>query len=680
MRSLNRLVLVALMLLASLAPAQEVRRHILAIVPGQAPDPDLENPVHQLIETPLNYLGMVVRYHYVDSGPPPADWIGDTRAILTFFYDEQAAPDWLWPYLEQAVERHPVRVVHLGDYGPLGRDRERLGRWLRRLGLRDQDVYAKDPMRVAIELRDKKLCAYEASPRMRAVHTGPRSVDPKNRVWVTTKDRLDVDTVCHPVVTGAWGALALDPWLLFDNSDQGERRWHLDPFAFFREALGLQGVPVPHPAVLNGRRIWFCQIDGDGFESFSSVETGSINGKVFLDQVLTHYELPFTTSVIVSSLTDDYRVDKPTEKMALAKRILHLPNIEPASHGVLHTLDWRSPLRPDSAPRTIVWYPRLKNFKYSPIAEVRDSIRFVNERLLDGTRRCAVMLWTGEANPDEDAIAAAEDAGCVHLNGGVFRWDDWHDSLAFVTPWSRRVGARLQVYAGAANENTFEGFFDTMPGAFAHIDTTLTRTGSPRILKPANLYIHFYSAENKQRMEALHGLLKRWPGKETAPVFASTYARAVRSAILTARITRTPRGWRCEDFGDCRTLRIDDESRTPDLHASRGVLGFRRSGRRLWIHLSQPDADVVLAERPTRKPHVEQANCILTDTEFGDTGVSVTATAHNPRVVIFAGFAPNDAVRILIDSIARSGRADDHGRVTVHVPEPGSTRIAVGTP
>ena len=34
-----------------------------------------------------------------------------------------------------------------------------------------------------------------------------------------------------------------------------------------------------------------------------------------------------------------------------------------------------------------------------------------------------------------------------------------------------------QVYAGAANENVFDGFYDTMPGAFRHIDTTIERTG-----------------------------------------------------------------------------------------------------------------------------------------------------------------------------------------------------------
>ena len=483
-----------------------------------------------------------MRYHYLETGPPPAEWLQDSRAVLTWFYDEHEAPPWLWPLLESAVDRHAMRVVHLGDLGPLKRDPERLARWLKRFGLKSQDLYLRDALRVAVEFRDEKLCAYEANPRPHAVHTGPRSVDPKNRVWVTTRDRFDKDAACHPIVTGRWGALALDPWFLLDKSEQGERRWFVDPFAFFREALGMERVPAPHPAVLNGRRMWFCQVDGDGFESYSSVEPGKICGHVFTERVLKAYPLPFTVSVIVSSLTDDYEIADETEKMALARRTLQLPNVEPASHGVLHTLNWRRPLRPDSKPRTIVWYPSLKNFAYTPVAEVRESIRFVNERLLDAPRRCEVMLWTGEANPDEAAIRAATEAGCVNLNGGVFRWDAWHDSLAFVTPWSRRVGRQLQVYAGAANENAFEGFFDTMPGAFAHIDATIRRTGEPRILKPANLYVHFYSAENPQRLRALGGPTRALAG-QAHRAGPRQHVRA-RRALRGARSASAPHGTR----------------------------------------------------------------------------------------------------------------------------------------
>ena len=364
--------------------------------------------------------------------------------------------------------------------------------------------------------------------------------------------------------------------------------------------------------------------------------------------------------------------------MKLARAIFELKNVEPASHGVLHTLEWQRPLEKDSKPKTIMWYPSMENYTYSQVAEVRDSIRFINERLTTKPNRCFVMLWTGHANPYEDAIQAAYDAGCINLNGGVFRWDKWHDSLGFVSPWSRRAGKALQIYAGAANENDFEGFFDTMPGAFGHIDQTIERTGHPRILKPADIYIHFYSAEKRARFDPVHDLTRRWALQEpTAPVFASTYAYSVKSAVDTARMIRTADGWRFRGFGDCRTVRFDDEARSIDLARSTGVLGARRKGRRYWIHLAEGDADVVLTRTPPRRPHVEEANCILESAELTATSVAVTAVAHNRRLIVFAGLPAQREVTVTIGENASKRKTDEAGRMIVELAEPGRTRVAV---
>lgn len=666
-----------MLVLALLAPgvcAQEVRRHILALVPGAEPDPSNENAVHMVLETPLNHLGMIVRHHYIETGPPPAEALEGARAVLTWFDSATADVPWLWDWLENEVAPRPIRVIHFGDWGPLSKDSKRLSKWLERFGMEWQEVFALGPYGIDVTLRSKALCAMEADPRLHVVHSGPRSISKANRPWVTTKH----ETTCHPVVTGPWGAIAMAPWTLQNGTEAQDRRWHLDPFAFFREALGLERVPAPQPAVLNGRRVWYLQVDGDGFESLSSIRPGILAAQIMKEEMFDQYQLPFTVSVIIRSLTDDYNVDKPTPKMKLAREILAMGNVEPASHGVLHTLDWRAKFTEQSKPRTVKWYDGLDNYVYSDVAEVRDSIRFINERLTVRPRRCRVMLWTGEANPLEDAIQAVYDANCANLNGGVYRWDAWHDSVGYVTPWSRRTGRALQVYAGAANENDFEGFFETMPTAFGHIDTTMERTGTGRILKPVDLYIHFYSAETRARFDVVHRLLRKWTTeRETTPVHVSTYANAVVSAVETARIERTAEGWKFRNFGDCRSVRINHDPRDIDLDRSTGVLGFRRLDDRLWIHLSQPNAEIFLASTPRRRPHVEQANCTLEDASLTEDGVAVTAVAHNPRLVVVAGFAANQLVTVTVDESRRPMQADDDGRVTVRLAEPGRSRITV---
>jgi hypothetical protein len=668
----------ALLFLSSLAPAQEVQRYVIALVPGAKPDIHLENPVHEILETPINHLGLLVRHHYIQSGPPPADVLDGACAVLTWFGADTKDAAWLWPWLEDEVAPKKLRVIHFGDYGPLQKDGPRLERWLARFGLQHQTFQKAGPYGIKVEVRDAKLCALEEDPRLRSVHAGPRSTGKNNRPWITTTDRSDRKSICHPVVTGPWGAVALNPWTVRSGGKNQDRRWHLDPFPFFREALGMERVPAPHPAVLNGRRMWFLQVDGDGFESLTSIKSDVYAAQVMKEDVFERYALPYTVSIVCRSLTPDLKIAKPTAAMKLAREIFRLPNVEPASHGVLHTLEWQQELKSDSAPKTVMWYPSMKNYQYGQVAEVRDSIRFINERLTDRPNRCFVMLWTGHANPFEDAVQAAYDAGCINLNGGVFRWDPWHDSVGFVSPWSRRVGKALQIYAGAANENDFDGFFDTMPGSFGHIDITIERTGSPRILKPADIYIHFYSAEKRARLLPTHDLIQRWALKEpTAPVFASTYANAVKSAVDTARIIRTEIGWRFEDFGHCRSVRFEHETREIALTQSKGVLGTRRVGHRLWIHLARPNAEIVFAVDPPRRPHVEEANCILEDADIGARRIAVTATAHNPRLIVFAGLPPSKDVGLRIDDLEARRRTDAEGRLTVRLEQPGRTRVVV---
>jgi len=656
-----------------------VRRHVIALMGGARPRLDTADIVHAVLEMPLNHLGLVVHRHYLADGPPPEEWLDDTCAVLTYFTSVAEDTPWLWPWLEREVTKRKLLVIHFGNFGPLAADPQRLARWLQRFGLAYDDRYAEGAARV--EVRVPSEAALEADPRVRAVHRGPRNDSAANRVWVETRDRLAPEDARAPVVTGPWGGIALDPWTLTEGGEDEDRRWHLDPFLFLEEALRMRGVPAPHPSVLNGRRMWFLHVDGDGFESLSSVRAGAWNAKVMLDEVFRRYALPFTVSIIVRGLTEDYEVAEPTPKMLLAHEILNLPNVEAASHGVLHTLKWEEEAgseQPKSGVGGMMWYPSLEHYRYSRVNEVRESIRFINERLLEPPRRCALMLWTGNALPPEEAILAAGEMGSRNMNGGVFRWDPWYDSLGFVSPWSRRVGKALQVYAGAPNENEYEGFFDTMPRAFAHVAETIARTGSPRVLKPADIYVHFYSAENPVRLTVLHDLIRRFAIEgEAAPVFASTYVEAVEAAVDRSRIRRLPDGWLLQDFGACRTARIDGEPRDVDFEKSRGLLGARRVDDSLYLHLADSDARVILARSPAPRPHVEQANCLLDSARLVPTGVMVTAKGFGERIVVLAGFPPDAPLLCSLGDVQRELRADASGRVEVRIPGPGETTLTV---
>ncbi|MHC4342602.1 MAG: polysaccharide deacetylase family protein [Planctomycetota bacterium] len=643
---------------------------------------DTEDAVHQVLEMPLNYLGMVVRRHDIRKGPPPEAWMPRARAVATFFANVGEAPAWLWPWLEKEVRGRGLRVVHFGEFGPLERPEGegRLARWLAPFGLEFKSDFVAGPVGIQVDYVQGKLCAVEADAIGRAIHRGPRSISDRNRVWVRTRAKLGGGEWRTPVVTGPWGGVALDPWTVSLGDLNDRRRWYLEPIRFLREALGLQGVPAPQPQVLNGRRMFFLHVDGDGFESLSTVRPGVYDAEVMKDEIFKRYALPYTVSIIVASLTEDIRVKEPTKRMRLAREILNLPNVGPGSHGVLHPFRWDLPLGSKNTKEAVTGYDGLKNYDYSQVAEVRESIRFINDRLMEPGNRCRVMLWTGHTNACEEAVLECARQGCLNINGGVFRWDPWYDSMGFVSPWARLLGDAVQVYAGAANENDFDGFYDTMPGAFAHIDKTIERAGSPRILKPANIYIHFYSAESPARLGSIRRLVRRWGIKEpTAPVFASTYCKAVHSAIVGCRIFRHADGWDLREFGDCRSARLDGETRDVDWERTDGLLGARRMNGSLFLHLAGPDARVILAESPKPQPHVEQANHLLREFERDERGVTFLSQAFSKRLVVLKGFPPQAPLYVSVSGGVVRGEADEQGGFELDLGGPGRDRVRVET-
>jgi hypothetical protein len=681
------LALAGLLSLPASAEEGVESRRVLALFDGEGRSLrfDFEDPVHQVLEMPLNHLGMVVERHDIRKGPPPDSALDGTRALLTLFDNRGDCPPWLWPWLEEKVRDRGLRVVHVGDFGPLTRpggasDFSRLEAWLGPLGLSIDDRYLEGPVGIGTDFLDRRLCAFESNPLGRAIHRGPKNRSPRNRAWVRTWPAGDPEDVRAPVVTGPWGGIALDPWTYNAGDENEERRWYLDPFAFFREALGLEGVPAPHPSVLHGRRMFFLHVDGDGFEDLSSVKPGALSAEVFREEILERYPLPFTVSIIVASLTKDLRVAEPTREMEEARRIFRLANVEPASHGVLHPLRWDLPLR-SAAHGDQAWYANgLANYEYGAVNEVRDSIRFVNERLLEG-RRCGLMLWTGSTNAPEEAVLQCAREGALNLNGGVFRWDPLFDSSAFVSPWARRIGSAVQVYAGACNENDFEGFFREMPGAYGHIDETIERTGRDRILKPANLYVHFYIADKPARLRPLHALVRRWAyGERTIPVFASVYVRSVLSALGGCEVRRCEKGFEFRGFGDCRTARIDGPTPPIDWERSPGLFGARRVGDSLYLDLAGPDARVSFAPGAPPHPHLEESDHPLTETRREARSLSCVSHGFAARSLVLGGFAPGAAAQVQVDGRSWRAFADAEGRIIVQVKEKGAVPVEVRLP
>ncbi|MEZ6017345.1 MAG: hypothetical protein R3F49_19685 [Planctomycetota bacterium] len=682
-----------------LAEAKPERRLVIALSDATVDEHrDIKDPTALLVEMPLQHLGLIVRRWSVTLGPPPREWLDEARAVVTWF---GARPNtgvigqWVHPWLIDEVVPRGIRVVIMGEPGLLERNGQGevdLAHWAELvsvLGVRDSETWNEDPLQIEVADLGPALCAFEA-PVYAVVHRGLRVDREGLHPWVTTRTAAD-PVGASPVLTGPFGGIALNPYVVEMGTGRGELRWHINLFEYLREALGLDGVPAFDPCVQYGRRLFFVQVDGDGFESYSTVTPGEYAAQVFLRDVLDRFALPFTVSIIVASVTDALAPTEDDPRMTLAREILSRPNVEVASHGVLHPLKWSAPLRPDSPPREVTWYPGLAGYAYSPRAEVERSIDFIDALVAPARRRTRVMLWTGDALPGSDALAAVRERGLANVNGGTYRWDAASNSVGNVTPIVRMEGDELQVFCGAPNENVYDGFFDRHPGAFRHLATTLEATGAPRILKPANIYVHFYAAERPERLRSIQDLIERFGVHEEAlPVFASDWWGAAHDAFTAAAVTRlSPPGaaaveYAAAGYGRCRTLRFDGEGRDVDFAASPGVLGARRIGAALYVHLAAPDPG-----RPTRvvlvpaasagassAPHLVEANHLALDMRRTERGLTWTASSLAPRRATLAGFPPDATLGIALSGRHGLAQADAQGRFVVSLP-PGTDLVEV---
>ncbi|MEZ6020497.1 MAG: hypothetical protein R3F17_10470 [Planctomycetota bacterium] len=570
-------------------------------------------------------------------------------------------------------------MVLIGDPGPIQlEDGLPDGGLMAAMGLEYSPLWVNDPLTVQTSGLGEDLIAYEGEPLV-PVYWGPLASSVQGRVWRRCHVSHLPDTA--PVCTVPAGGVALNPFLATFSTGAGDRKQHLNLVAFLREALGREGLPVPDPNVINGRRAFFAQIDGDGFESLSTIEPGEYSAKVFRDRVLKTYALPFTVSYIIASLTDRLDPDAPTPAMELARDILTLPNVEAASHTILHPLEWNEPMRSGPGAKKVTWYPGLKGYQYSPEQEVRASIAFINRWLCPPEKPCEVMLWSGDAVPPTAALAASEELGLANVNGGTYRWDDAYNSRGYVRPTVRWHHGMLQVYCGMSNENMFDGYFGDMPRAFIHIDTTIERTGEPILLKPANVYMHFYGAERPARLKAMQYLLDRWGlQEETTPIFASDWWRIVRNSLLDVELRPEAGGvWHVRNASACRTLRFDGDAGLPDLSRCEGVLGFRRWRSALYVHLGADEARVVLQAGPPTGPWLEQASFPITAGARDGHSVRIEGHSVAARHVVFAGLPPGESVSCRIGGSLESFAVDTQGRLQLDLP-PGDETIEVSRP
>ena len=620
---------------------ESVPRRVLVMLDG-AEEPYLPYAVaHRMLAVPLEYLGFAVDYADVRAPLPDRPLADRYAGVVTWFTDdEMPASDRYERWLTQQIDGG-LRVAILGHLGFTPSAGMR-----RRLGLQEVAGGVRAPLRIASA---DGMVGFEASPAPRARDLPPLAAP-------TLAHHLEVadagGRILAPIAEGDWGGLALDPYLIASGFE-GRQRWIVDPFQFLASALALPAIPIPDATTENGRRLLEIHIDGDGFPSIAELPHRPLAGEVIRREFLARYQLPTTVSVIEGEVgPSGLYPDRAGELEPVARAIFALPEVEIASHTFSHPFDWlraqgQEPPRPDDADDSEpIEGDRLDipGYTYSLEREIDGSVRYIDGRLAPIGKPTRVMLWSGNALPPEEAIARADALGLVNLNGDNAEEPGPVQTLAGVPSFVRPVGARLQFYAPAQNENVYTNLWHGPYYGFRRVIDYFRYTDLPRRLKPIGIYYHFYSGTKAASVSALHDVYGWALSQETFPLWVSELCARVKGFERASVARRLDGTWLLRDFGALRTVRLPAALGWPDLARSPDVAGVRELPQGRYVALA-PTAQPVRALATTNAspdsseaaPYLESANAAVVSERRAGPELWLALRGHVPVEITVGG-------------------------------------------
>ncbi|MFH0919157.1 MAG: hypothetical protein V1913_02250 [Fibrobacterota bacterium] len=627
-----------------------IKRKILALYNSNGNSDYRQSNIHNYAETVLGHLGYIPVPFDVAQGPPDSI-AADVGAIVSWFEGtSMPAPDRYLAFLHRCLN-HNVRVVMLDNPGFFADSRTGVktaradvNRLFARLGLRYEGDYEDNPLFIDIVKYDTQMIGFERPLERRALeYERLVSTGKANAVFLSLALAQKQGSRSDVVVVTPQGGVVFGSHILYrqpyDDADNAAQvvRWVLNPFRFFKQALQPTVSPVMDIAVRQGRRMLMSHIDGDGFFNISQVDRKSFSGKIIADSVLTALPLPVSISFIVSEI--DPAVQKDARKISAARAVAKLANTEVASHTYSHPFVWSEAQKKNFQGQYDVYALQVPGYQFSLEKEIIGSLALLNDFLTPLNKKSSLLFWSGNCLPEADALGLANARGLLAINGGQTRFDGRYASYAAVSPIGRPEGPYFQIHAPSSNENMYTNLWQGPFNGYENVIETFRNTGKGRILRPIDIYYHFYSGERLAGLAAVRKVYAWALAQKTHPVFTSLYV-GIAQGFYSARLQqRGENDFEVRDAGDCRTVRFDDTPLWPDLVVSTNVTGFSRLNGSLYVFLGEaPSARIQLtASRPSR-PCLANASMEVTAFTVTKRGGSFFFTPYSaPAFDLWAG-------------------------------------------
>ncbi|GFK92370.1 hypothetical protein NNJEOMEG_00195 [Fundidesulfovibrio magnetotacticus] len=635
-----------------------VERRVLILCNTATQNPLTNTLAYHGFQTVLNYLGLVaVSFDLAERPLPGPEEMRDVRAVIVSLntsevYRAGEYHEWLHRQLDAG--RKLVVLDSLGP-GEALETPEGTARFLElyeRLGVRYKAGPVKDRSRLRFTTLDPAMTGYERkhpSHPSHYEHITPLRPDVRVHVGVST-DRPEDGESPMVFTSDTGGVIFGNEFAYWLDPLSTRSKWYIDPFVFMARALDLPVYPVPDPTTLNGRRVAFSHVDADGFSGVSLIDRTRTCAAVLSDEVLSKVDFPVSFSVIEAEISPDFFGN--AKLMDTARDILALPNVEPASHTFSHPFFW-NPGNKDQVRYTDRFAFDIPGYALDPWREIAGSVDFVNNNLVPEGKRCRLLFWSGACDPLPEHQAIARDNGLLAINGGDTLWDAAHDSLFGVKPLHRHLGGGLhQIHIGQANDNILTNLWRGPFNGYRNIIETFKRTGSPRRLKPIDIYYHVFSTEKLGGLNALKEVYAWVAAQPVAPLFTSAYVQSVQDWMDVHLERLGPDLFSVADYGLSLTLRLPADGPAPDMSRCENVLGYDRQPEGLYVHLAPGQKRAVLAlaakdDAPAGAPFLRAASGYVRDwtvtervltftTQFFTRNGKVTLGGLRPGVVYWA--------------------------------------------
>ncbi len=584
--------------------------------------------IHTAAAMPIEYLGYVPEYYDIKNQLPGGTLKGRYAGIVSWFDGPATNPayrNWVYKQVKDGV-----KIAFIGEFG-FDVDDE----LLKLLGLRR--VEGKIQQQSKIQFYDDYL-GFESKPLISKTYSELfQSVKMShNTPHIRINLNDDENQMFEPVVTGKWGGLAFSPWIK-DFQTNDFKYWILNPFKFFKTALGLTDIPMPDTTTENGRRIWMAHIDGDGFLNRAEMRGTPYAASVIKNKVLKKFPShPHTVSVIEGEIakTGLYPEQSPALEK-IARQIFALKNVEPATHTFSHPFKWLG-IKENQSSGGDYNLP-IKNYNFSFKREILGSIDYINKNLLPTNKKAKIVLWTGEALATETALKYSFDNNLANMNGGhtIIRKD--RASMFFISPMVRTVGKYTQIYAPVANENVYTNNWTGPFYGFQRVIETFKMTDKPRRIKPIDIYYHFYSGSKPAALTALLNSYQWTIAQEIFPVYISEYTAKVLEFRSIVAATDLSGSLHYAGINHLRTLRSFSKTHRPYIKQSANVTGYRELHDATYISLGSANkVSLNMSNSDDSDIYLLQTNGRVHQWQRDTNNITISLTSYLPLIIEIA--------------------------------------------